>query len=518
MAEGSRARGTFLRRFLVYGASRGTVKALEVSRGLLIAILLGPGGYGAWTLFRLAMPYCGFASCGLRRGLEYEVAQARTRPVDPQEDATALGRTAMAFTLAVFLPLAAILVVASWMVDDPTWSLGLLALALALPAQQVWHYGVYHLRSRESLRRYAGLEAAYAAVHLVFAIGGALVWGLPGALFGFVAATVCGVAMLRGSVPLRPQLSVPLLKRMLGVGFPIFLAVVPTTVLATADRWIVGAWGGTSLLGYYAFAVSVAGLGNSFAWVLRTLVFPGVYGEARERQEREAVGRHLRMTVTPFGWLFPPLLGLAAIAVGPAVELLAPEYGPAVAPARVFLFTSAALGLTSLASVGVVAAGRQKVLPGFSTAAAVATALISVLVLAEGLGLVAVAVGAVLGQVGYAAAVLWTAVRASGVGRPLGRVTKMLLPTLYCAAAVPVARLIATTGGGEPSYLLWIGGYVGALLGLTPGLLSAVREAEWFGGEAEDAVAGASIPASPPDDESGEDGALGTPSRRGREG
>lgn len=479
MAEGGSAGRGFLRRFLVYGASRGAVKALEVGRGFLIAVLLGPGGYGAWTLFRMAMPYCGFGALGIRRGLEYEVARARAGSADAGADETELGRTAMGFTLAVFVPLAVLLAAASRVAEDPTWTLGLLALALAVPAEQVWQYGLHHLRARERLRSYATLEVAYAAVHLVTAIGGALIWGLPGALFGFVAASFVTVVMLRGAVPLRPRLSLPPLRRMLKVGFPVLLAVVPGTVLATADRWIVGAWGGTSLLGYYAFAVSVAGLGNTLAWVLRTLVFPGVYGDARERPERQAVARHQRVTVAPFGWLFPPLLGFGAVAIGPAVALLAPQYGPAVAPATVFIFTSAAHGLASLGTVGVVAAGRQKVLPAFSTAAAVVTAGLSVAALAADAGLVAVAVAGVVGQAGYAAAVVWVSAGASGEERPLAETARVLLPTLYCAAAVPATRLLASTGPGGTDHLLWAGVYAVALLPLLPGLVSAVRATGW---------------------------------------
>ncbi|MBA2566025.1 MAG: hypothetical protein H0V09_11480, partial [Gemmatimonadetes bacterium] len=77
-APGDSAGSRKLRGIFFYGASRGVVEGLLGGRGLLLARLLGPEAFGRWALFRIAMNYAVFASLGVNRALEREVA------VDPR--------------------------------------------------------------------------------------------------------------------------------------------------------------------------------------------------------------------------------------------------------------------------------------------------------------------------------------------------------------------------------------------------------------------------------------------------
>ena len=138
-----------------------------------------------------------------------------------------------------------------------------------------------------------------------------------------------------------------------------------TIALGTADRLVVAAYGGAAMLGLYAFGVSIAGLAASFAWIIRTVIFPDVYGSARIAGAAPAMREHLDRTVLPFAYLFPPILGALALAMEPAIALALPRY-LAAAAARVFIFAAAAGGVTTLGVIGVVATGRQRVLPVLS--------------------------------------------------------------------------------------------------------------------------------------------------------
>ena len=65
------------------------------------------------------------------------------------------------------------------------------------------------------------------------------------------------------------------------MGLPIALTGIVAMLLLTADRWIVAGWGGATMLGYYAFAGSLATAATALAIVVRTVVFSDVYGEAQ---------------------------------------------------------------------------------------------------------------------------------------------------------------------------------------------------------------------------------------------
>lgn len=464
-----------LRRILAYGASRGATEILLGARGLLLAHLLGPAAFGGWALFRLISRYGAFMAVGALPGLERESVRARGSSRDRNTLAEhSLARTTLGFTLAVFVPLAAAALIASFAVSDPVLVAGLRGFAAAVVLEQTLAYALVCLRSRGELRRYAGVEVASAMLHLTLAPLFALRWGLAGALTGFALASMGSVALIARQVPFRPSLSRAALRRLLGVGFPVAIASVVSVSLATADRWVVALLGGTTLLGYYAFAVAIAGLASSFAWVIRTVIFPDVYGGADRHGTRVAVRRHVQHTLLPFAWLYPPLLGALAIAIGPAVRLAVPQYVEAIAPARLFIFTSTSFGIVSLGALGVIAADRQRILPLFSTVALLLNVGLSAAALHVGAGLEGVAGAALFSQALYAGSVLAITASAAELDHPLRTAARGLVPLGWCALAVfGIGRLVP-----EATFTAFAnsaGLYALALLPLLPAMRRQLR-------------------------------------------
>ena len=156
-----------------------------------------------------------------------------------------------------------------------------------------------------------------------------------------------------------------------------------------------------------------------------------------------------------------------------------PGYTPAVAPARIFLLSGAAIGIVNLASIGAVAAGRQHRLPAYAVAA-----------LTLNLGLVARRAGTRRrsrgggplvphGHLLFAAAVLRLNAREGGIAEPGRFAVTALLPLVWCTAALlAAARLSPPTDLGSEAAALGI--YLALLLPLLPLLR---REWKRFGGE-----------------------------------
>jgi O-antigen/teichoic acid export membrane protein len=468
------AAGGRLRRILLYGTSRGVTEGLIGARGLLLATVLGPEAFGAWALFRLVMRYAPFAALGVYRGLEREAVHEEAverRGADPPQQAA---RTTVGFLLAVFLPLATIAATASFFTADGRLTLGLRVTAAALVTEPLVLYAYTYLRARGSLRRFAILEIIQAALHLALAVLLALRWGLPGAFAGFVTASVGTLAILAQRVPTRPALDGARLRRMLAIGFPLVLTMFTTTMLATADRFVVAAYGGTRLLGLYALAVSVAGLAASMAWVVRTVIFPNVYRQTDAEGAGLAIRDHFHSTLLPFARWFPPILGLGALLIGPAIMTLLPRYAEAVAPARIFIFTGATMGFASLGVLGVVAADLQRRLPLWSVLALTINLILSNIAMRSGIGLEGVAAGALISQVVYGTAVVALAAGVAGTERPLLLPLKALGPLALCVLAVlGLGRLLP--GTDPASVAASVALYLLVLLPLAPALRADLK-------------------------------------------
>jgi O-antigen/teichoic acid export membrane protein len=468
-----------LRKIFLYGVSRGTTDALLAVRGLILASLLGPEAFGGWALFRLATRYGVFAGLGVHRGLEFEVAKVRSAD---GTGATSVGvhylRTSQGFGLLVFGTISLASLAASFLVETTGLAAAMRWFAAAIITEQLWLYGLVYLRARGHLRRYAAAEVTNAALHVGFAALLAPFWGLGGAFAGFVLATLVSLVLLTWHVRLRPEISRHNLGQLIRVGFPILAALFLATVLATADRIVVVGYGGTSLLGLYAFGVSIAGLAGSFAWVVRTVVFPDVYSHAGSEVEEQAVQQHLGSTVMPFAWSIPPCLGVLAFMLNPMVSAIVPNYLDALPAARIFIFTGVTTGFASLGALGVVAAGRQKLLPLFSGVALVLNVTLSLAALRSGIGLPGVAGAALVSSAAFGIAILAIAARIARVGQPVRFVTMTALPLAWCVTSVLVIGTLRSDLGGLPT-VVSLALYLLSLLPLVPIIVTELRKVHW---------------------------------------
>jgi len=457
------------RRIVLYAATRGTTEGMRSARGLLLAIVLGPRSFGIWTLFRIVMRYTTLAGLGVQRGLELDVVQERAlgddRAIARSRESA---RATLGFVIATSCATAIVALALSFVVTDDTWRIALRAVALGVVLEELWIYAMTYLRALRELRRYALLEVANAALHLTAAVVLALLFGLRGAIAGFVAGALASLWTVRNCAPFRPTLSREPLRRLLTVGIPLALSSALAIALGTADRLVVAAYGGAAMLGLYAFGVSIAGLAASLAWIIRTVIFPDVYGSARVSGAGPAMREHLDRTVLPFAALFPPILGALALAMEPAIAIAMPRYLPAAAAARVFIFAAGAGGITTLGAIGVVAVGKQRLLPMLSSFALAINLACSMLAFHFGVGLPLVAGGAVLAQATIATGVL--AIVGSQAGRPLMLVAKGMLPLAWCIATVVLMGRVydsrSIVGGAES-----IATYLLLLLPLSPLML-----------------------------------------------
>jgi O-antigen/teichoic acid export membrane protein len=421
-----------LRRIVGYALARGTTEVLLAIRGVLLAILLGPAAFGTWALLRLVMRYSSLVGLSVYRGLELELLQSRRTPEQPHASAPA----ALGFVLLVSGGIAAAALGASFLVEDAFHRMLLRGFAAASLAEALYGYALVCTRIRGNLRVYSLLESGTALLHLGCAVAFASIWGLSGAFLGLTIANLLGIVAARRWLELRPTIDLQSVGRMLEVGFPVVLSIAAGIMLATGDRWVVALWGGPTMLGYYAFAGSVTTVAGALAMVVRTVVFPQVYGDASSNGAAAALQSHMQRALMPFARLLPPLLGALSLALGPLVAAAVPSYHAAIAPGRVFLLAGVAMGLVNLASIGAVAAGRQRQLPLYAGSALAVTFALSIVALGSGYGLGSVAAATFAGHLMFDGLVLRLNAREAGIPESGRFVVTILLPLAWCTAAV----------------------------------------------------------------------------------
>ena len=463
-----------------YGALRSFVEGLYGIRGVVLAGVLGAELFGLWSLVRIAQHHLTFASLGIPRGLEVEIsaasgrtgaAAARGSGVRPER-----GRLYCSSCLALCR--------CSPRRErssrrTPGLQLVLGGLALGLLAERLWFYVATFMRASGLLWRFAWYELAHASLHLLLAVALGAAFGLWGAFAGFLLAHLAGVALASRHAPLRPAWSRDHLGPLVRIGIPVSVSSLLYTALVSVDRLMVGAFAGVEALGHYAFAVAVSGIGIVIGHVIRTVLFPEVFHLAR-RAGADASSDYLDHALLPIAWVLPPVFCLAALALGPAIELILPSYAAAVPAARLFIFIGVVQGLAMVASLGVVASGRQRVLPWLTGAAFVANLLLSVGVLALGLGLEILAATALFCRTAYAIALVLAARGVTGWRHRQRIVLRLGVPIALCAAlALLLGHVFPDPDLRETALVLGL--YVLGIAPLMPGVLRGMRQARRLG-------------------------------------
>lgn len=464
VVEANRHPPGIVQRLLFYGLSRTTTEGLWGLRGVLLATLLGPAAFGIWTIFRLVLRYVMVAALGIYRGLEFEVVQTLSAQKESagteSDDVVIWGRATLGYTLLVFGGLAILSLAASFVVRDQVVTLTLRAVAAGMLVEQIWIYGSNYLRSAIGLRRFAVTELLHAFLHVLLTALLAYHWGLQGAYVGFIMASVAGIALLMSRVPFRPALPRKRLDRLVQLGAPLGVSQFLLIGLVSVDRLIVAALGGAQMLGFYAFAVVLSGLGASLGMIIRTVIFPDVYSSARVDGSVTAVRSYLDHTLSPLARLLPPILGVIAIALGPLVAYSVPQYMEALPAARVFIFTGLTTAMAGLGTLGLVAAERQRILPLVTGVSLVLNALFSIVALKSGLGLVGVAAGALVAQSIHGGWIVSLITSAAGIEGNRRYLFRFLWPLFWCATAVFVLGIflprtdISTTAIAMGVYVL----------------------------------------------------------------
>ena len=467
-----------LRKIVLYCITKGASDGLLALRGIILASFLGPEAFGGWVLFRLATNYFGFAHLGVPRGLEFFTARANGS--DEESEIVFYWRSALGFVLAVFGVLSTAMLGASFFVADQTVALGMRWFSGAILTEQLWLLGLSYLRARGNLREFAIYEFLNAALHVIFSLVLAPVWGLAGAFSGFVLATTISLILLARPFPKMPALSWGRLRDMLKIGMPILVSLLIGFSLASADRLIVAGKGDIALLGLYGFAFAIAGISGSLATVIRVVLYPEVYASVAAQGEGPALEAHLKGTVLPFARLVPPMLGLLALLIAPIVSVWLPEYVGAIPAARILIFVGATAGFERLGALGVIAVQRQKILPFFSAGALIINVTLSFLALWSGLGLQGVACASVFSNAMFGIATITIIAGLAQATRPAAYLFKVLSPLIWCVTVVFLIS-IRWPVPGIPDLLPAVGIYLVAMTPLFPALLSEFRKAKKIG-------------------------------------
>lgn len=409
------------------------VRLLALVKSAVLAGVLGPSGYGVLSAFATFLAYTAFLDLGLFHAMNREVPMMRG--AGDHDSALRVIRASRAGTLATGC-IAGVLILgysaaqAAGLLDGDWWISALLAVAVAMQMIAGMLHSLCYAEMRFDLQ--ANAMTASTVFDLVFSVIGGILFGVPGALSGFLLGPIAQWFVLRsGQTPIRPLWDPRLIRTLSALGIPIGLVWVANTNLVGLDKILILFVLGSTELGLYSIASVAGALVIVGPTAVSQLVNPRVLEKIGAREHLGSLALVRRSQ--EISGLVGGTVAAVGIAVVPgAVVLALPEYREAIPSAQVLMVASAVFGLVHPLVGYFVAHRRQLEIAAWYLSFGVFNVMVDLLLLHRGFGLLGVASGSLIT---YMLLYLSLQIRANGVSAARG-VGGLFYPILF--ASVPV--------------------------------------------------------------------------------
>jgi O-antigen/teichoic acid export membrane protein len=209
----------------------------------------------------------------------------------------------------------------------------------AIPTAVVWQFATAILLGRERYEGYAGVQLTNAALILLASAGGALVFGLTGAVAGMTASSVLTAVAAtwvlrrwvrkRGDVPPASEVDTGArhLRRAFRFGLQSWLGNILQQANYRLDLLVLGGFAAASHVGLYSVAVTITEIGWILPHGLQTVLFPRAaslhaasdVGAVTAEESDAAVARvtrHSVLMMLPAGLIVAILLAAVPLVYG----------------------------------------------------------------------------------------------------------------------------------------------------------------------------------------------------------
>ena len=392
----ARARTPALRASFLFLLSSIAFQGVRFLLTLIAAAILGPPDFGIWVLAVAVLAYTPYATLGVVNAMNRDVpillGQSKPHEASRSEEA-ALGASLVSSGV-LFV---GIVVVGVTLRAGPAL---VLSFASAVALQQIVFCYQATLRARIRFGEAAVQQLTMTGVFLVAALPGLATFGVTGLVLAQAAAWGSAAVLSAGLMrpDLRPSLPASLLRGQVRSGLPIALSGLAFAMLATQDRWVVAIAGSAQQLGQYGFASTVASGLIFLLLIIGMQMYPRmgfVYGRS---DRAAALPLAKRQSLIAAGVMSIAAVGLFGATVI-LVDFRLTAYAASLPPLAMLCVAGCVLGVASGPTNLLVVVGRAWRLVGVYVAGAAVAFVSGYALMGAGIGLVAPALGTLLGSV-----------------------------------------------------------------------------------------------------------------------
>ncbi len=444
---------------------------LNVVGGVVLAGILGPTLYGISKTVQLVQEFAGFLNVGSMSGVNRSCPALVSRRQLAEYGMR--GNSSLWFSVLV-LGLAGIAVAAAFpFFDTRNERTGVLALVAILFAHPFFTHGETFLSVEKQFGRRGIVILVMAAIKVTAGVAAAWFFGLAGFLSVFVLSLAWGgwYQIRYSTMKLAATISVPRLRRLVRTGFPISAMDLTERLLLSADRIVIVSVLGAEAMGLYQLALFALPVMMLVPFSLRQVVNTDVFDKVGQTNNLSLCEGVFAKSVTSIALTSPFLMGAAWFGVPMLIELLLPDYLPAIPVVKLFAVACFPILVMQTAFVIIIVACRVRTIGLFILCTALVCGLLSGTAASLGGGLIMVLAIHGGGWMLMSGGLLYAAQRLVGLNSQpsLARTGLWFLPMLYAAIELPLLQYGLTRSGLAPhSFIFAVAGGAAHTLACLP--------------------------------------------------
>jgi O-antigen/teichoic acid export membrane protein len=374
-------------------------RAMGFFQSYLVARALGPKDFGIWATLLLVVSYAPILCLGTLESLLKQVPYYLGRndlPRTHEIESTVLGSLVLSAVLVVVLALLTPLVLPFTSFNVEVWLTIMVLATIAINYFSSFFY--LRFSAYENFKMTGAMDAVRAACAFVFVGGLGWVWGLRGVAVGYLLHEIAMFVIISGlniSQHGRPGISFrkESILQAIRVGLPISLLWWVLTLTASLDRLVLGGMLGATVVGYYAFGISLAGMLFLVPTVVGRVLYPRVNKHVGANANVESMKRVVLAPTLALGTLLiNTQIGLL-ICVPFIYNVLLPKYRPGLFAGQILILGLYGYCLFRNAANYLIAANQERLFLKFIVITLVFNFVFDVSLVKVGFGMAGVAAG-----------------------------------------------------------------------------------------------------------------------------
>lgn len=374
-------------------------RAMGFMQSFAVAKFLGPVNFGVWVTLMLLVAYAPILCLGTAETLLKQVPYflGRNEPARAREiEGSVLGSSVLSASAMLMLAIATpfILPLTGWQISSSLVVMMMLAFSVSCFTNFYYH----RFSAHENFKMTGTMDAIRASLSLGLVGGLSWIWGLPGAVTGYLGQETCMFFITAWcNIRAHGAVSVNFHRKSIfyavQVGLPISLLWWILTLTNSVDRVVLGSMLGALSVGHYALGISLSGSLFLVPTVVGRVLYPKVNKHFGQNADADSMKRVV----------LAPTLALGTMLVNFQICLIActplfynkflPKYQPGLMAGQVLILGSFFVCLFRNGANYLIAANQERLFLKYIIATLVFNIVFDVGLVWAGFGTEGVALG-----------------------------------------------------------------------------------------------------------------------------